>query len=80
MQKRTNSDNLELPLIYEKYKLIEIVAAHDMVRVSQNYDNLAYVGAVRRFGNNFAVTIYGIASIFEKVLRFLSVSSTFQKF
>jgi hypothetical protein len=50
-----------------------------MVRVSLNYDNLAYVGAVRRFGNNFEVTIYGIASIFKNVLRFLAVSSTFQK-
>ena len=79
MQKRANSDNLELPLIYEKYKLIEIVAAHNIVMVSQNYDNLVYVGAVGHFGNNFAITIYGIASIFEKVLRFLSVSSTFQK-
>ena len=34
---------------------------------------------VPRFGNNFATTIYGIASIFEKVLRFLSVLLTFQK-
>ena len=38
-----------------------------------------YVGDIPRFGNNFATTIYGIASIFEKVLRFLSVLLTFQK-
>jgi hypothetical protein len=37
------------------------------------------IGDMPRFGNNFTTTIYGIAGIFEKVLRFLSVLLTYQK-
>ena len=32
--------------------------------------NRELVGDIPHFGNNFATTLYGIASIFEKVLKF----------
>jgi hypothetical protein len=33
-------------------------------------DYSSFVGDIPRFGNNCATTLYGIASIFEKVLKF----------
>ena len=71
MQKRADSDNLELPLIYEKYKLMEIVAAHDSVRIVDFSEALKVVNRINIVSVTHQLLTASAASGVSECMRLL---------